>query len=57
MRRAAQLEAMRGKSNRTGVVIGVYDENDMPLELTTKYRNRKAPHWQDRHGKPVQIDG
>ena len=55
-RSAAQLEAMRGKSNRTGVVIGVYDENDMPLELTTKYRNRKAPYWQDRHGNPVRID-
>ncbi|MEZ5810356.1 MAG: sulfatase-like hydrolase/transferase [Rhizobiaceae bacterium] len=42
-RSAAQLEAMRGASRGRGVVIGVYDENDMPLELTVNYRGRKAP--------------
>lgn len=41
-RSAEQLKAMRGRSRRRGVVIGVYDENDIPLELTVKYRNRKA---------------
>lgn len=37
-----QLIDMRSKSGGTGVVIGIYDENDMSLELTVKYRNRKA---------------
>ena len=52
----SQLEQMRGKSSRKGIVLGVYDENDVPLDLTVKYRNRKAPRWQDRHGTPVQSD-
>lgn len=43
-RSKAQLEEMRNKTGRRGVVIGVYDENDTPLELTIKYRNRKAPN-------------
>ena len=42
-----QLEAMRRASGRRGVMIGIYDENDVPLELTRKYRNRKVP---DRRG-------
>jgi hypothetical protein len=33
---------MRTKSRGRGVVVGIYDENDMPLDLTVKYRNRKA---------------
>ncbi|MFV0383959.1 sulfatase-like hydrolase/transferase [Paracoccus sp. (in: a-proteobacteria)] len=41
-RSEAQLMEMRGKSRRRGVVIGIYDENDAPLELTVRYRNRKA---------------
>ena len=41
-RSEAQLIEMRTKSRRRGVVLGVYDENDVPLELTVKYRNRKA---------------
>lgn len=41
-RSAAQLEEMRQASRRRGVVLGVYDENDAPLELTVRYRNRKA---------------
>ena len=41
-RSETQLIEMRNKSRRRGVVLGVYDENDTPLELTVKYRNRKA---------------
>ena len=41
-RSEAQLREMRGRSRRRGIMIGIYDENDVPLELTTKYRNRKA---------------
>jgi arylsulfatase A-like enzyme len=37
-----QLIEMRTKSRGRGVVVGIYDENDMPLDLTVKYRNRKA---------------
>jgi arylsulfatase A-like enzyme len=39
-----QLIEMRTKTRRRGVIIGVYDENDTPLELTAKYRSRKAPN-------------
>ena len=31
-----------------GVVVGIYDENDTPLELTVKYRGRKAANKKDR---------
>ncbi|QDZ01173.1 sulfatase-like hydrolase/transferase [Nitratireductor mangrovi] len=41
-RSAAQLEDMRKQARRRGVIIGVYDENDIPLELTVNYRGRKA---------------
>ncbi len=41
-RSEAQLVEMRTKSRGRGVVIGVYDENDVPLELTTNYRGLKA---------------
>ncbi|MFY0611459.1 MAG: sulfatase-like hydrolase/transferase [Hyphomicrobiaceae bacterium] len=41
-RSEAQLVEMRTKARRRGVILGVYDENDTPLELTVKYRNRKA---------------
>ena len=41
-RSEAQLVEMRTKARRRGVVLGVYDENDVPLELTVKYRNRKS---------------
>jgi hypothetical protein len=37
-----QLRAMRTGSRGRGVIIGVYDENDTPLDLTVKYRGRKA---------------
>ena len=43
-----QLIEMRTKSRRRGVVVGIYDENDTPLELTVKYRGRKAANKQDR---------
>ena len=39
-----QLIEMRTKNRGRGVVIGIYDENDTPLELTVKYRQRKAPN-------------
>ena len=41
-RSRAQLEEMRVKGRQRGVVIGVYDENDIPLELTRHYRDRTA---------------
>ncbi|MFK5977427.1 MAG: sulfatase-like hydrolase/transferase [Rhizobiaceae bacterium] len=37
-----QLIKMRAKARTRGVVIGVYDENDTPLEFTTKYRGLKV---------------
>ena len=43
-RSEAQLIEMRTKSRGRGIVLGVYDENDTPLELTVKYRGRKAPN-------------
>ncbi len=43
-RSEAQLMEMRTKTRRRGVIIGVYDENDTPLELTVNYRGRKAPN-------------
>jgi arylsulfatase A-like enzyme len=39
-----QLIKMRTASRQRGIVVGVYDENDIPLELTVKYRGRKAPN-------------
>jgi arylsulfatase A-like enzyme len=47
-RSEAQLIEMRTKSRGRGIVLGVYDENDIDLELTVKYRGRKAVPWQDR---------
>ncbi len=41
-RSEAQLKTMRGGSRKRGVIIGVYDENEVPLEFTTMYRGRKA---------------
>jgi arylsulfatase A-like enzyme len=38
----AQLEQMRTSVRRRGVIVGVYDENELPLELTMHYRDRKA---------------
>lgn len=45
-----QLIEMRTKSRKRGVIIGVYDENDTPLELTVKYRGKKVPN--KKHPKP-----
>ncbi len=40
-----QLIEMRTKSRGKGIVLGVYDEDEYPKELTVKYRDRKAaPH-------------
>lgn len=43
-----QLMQMRGRSRRRGVLIGIYDENDVPLELTVRYRGRKAANHKTR---------
>jgi len=37
-----QLIEMRTKTRKRGVIIGIYDENDTPLDLTVKYRGRTA---------------
>ncbi len=37
-----QLIEMRTRLRRRGVVLGVYDENDVPLELTSSYRGRSV---------------
>lgn len=41
-RSRAQLDQMLGQANRKGIVIGIYDPDDIPAELTPHYRNRKA---------------
>ncbi|WP_081894686.1 sulfatase-like hydrolase/transferase [Ruegeria halocynthiae] len=46
-----QLTEMRTKSRGRGVVVGIYDENDAPLDLTVKYRGRKARPFADYIGK------
>ncbi len=46
-----QLIEMRTKSRGRGVVVGVYDENDAPLELTVKYRGRTTRPYRDFTGK------
>ncbi|CUJ97450.1 hypothetical protein RUE5091_01806 [Ruegeria denitrificans] len=46
-----QLIEMRTKSRGKGVVLGVYDENDTQLELTVKYRGRKARPFAEYLGK------
>ncbi|WP_282027193.1 sulfatase-like hydrolase/transferase [Ruegeria faecimaris] len=46
-----QLIEMRTNSRGRGVVIGIYDENDAPLDLTVKYRGRKARPYLDHTGK------
>ncbi|WP_375691319.1 sulfatase-like hydrolase/transferase [Pseudooceanicola sp. LIPI14-2-Ac024] len=38
-----QLVELRKTLRRRGVVLGVYDENDVPLDLTVAYRGRTAP--------------
>nr|WP_275671671.1 sulfatase-like hydrolase/transferase [Ruegeria pomeroyi] len=42
-----QLIAMRTKSRKRGIVLGIYDENETPLELTVKYRGRTARPYKD----------
>ncbi|CAD0186731.1 Arylsulfatase [Ruegeria sp. THAF57] len=46
-----QLIEMRTKSRGRGVVVGVYDENEAPLELTVKYRHRTARPYRELTGK------
>ncbi len=46
-RSEAQLIEMRTGSRGRGIVLGIYDENDAPLDLTVKYRGRKAKPFGD----------
>ncbi|MDH3658826.1 MAG: alkaline phosphatase family protein [Alphaproteobacteria bacterium] len=39
-RSEAEIKAMRGKSRRKGILLGVYDGSEVPEELTVKYRGR-----------------
>lgn len=39
-RSAADIARMRGASERRGVVLGVYDEDDVEAELIAKYTGR-----------------
>jgi arylsulfatase A-like enzyme len=39
-RSEAQIEGMRGKSSRRGILIGVWDESDVPAELWSGYLGR-----------------
>ncbi|MBR9651962.1 sulfatase-like hydrolase/transferase [Thalassovita aquimarina] len=48
-----QLLVMRKESGRRGVVIGIYDENDTPLELTVHYRGRKVENHKASHRKDL----
>ena len=45
-----KLMAMRTGSRGKGIVIGVYDETEMPEALTVKYRGRKVKPWQEVKG-------
>lgn len=40
-RSSEQLSSMMKAGRNRGITIGVYDENDVPLEMTTKYRGLK----------------
>ena len=37
------IESRRVKGGGTGIVIGVYDEDDIPANLTVKYRGKIPP--------------
>ncbi len=39
------LQARQRKAGAVGVLIGVYDENDVPAEFTSKYRGRVAQDY------------
>ena len=43
----AQLMQMRRGPRKRGILIGVYDENEIPLEFTTFYRGGKAEDKRD----------
>jgi hypothetical protein len=38
----AEIAAARGKSQRKGILIGVWDEGDVPAELWSRYRGNKS---------------
>ena len=39
-RSEADLAAMRGKSQRRGILLGLYDGSEVPRELLSRYRGR-----------------
>ena len=41
-RSEAEIKAMRGKSLRKGILIGVWDESDVPEELWSGYLGEKG---------------
>jgi hypothetical protein len=41
-RSEAEIEAMRGRSRRKGILLGVYDDSNLPEELTAKYRGKST---------------
>lgn len=45
-----QLKELRSSPRRRGILVGVYDENDVPLELSACYRNRKAAKAGEKNG-------
>ena len=51
----ADIVAARTASRGKGIVIGVYDEADVPAELTVKYRGRTTVRH-DRREKPGEAD-
>jgi arylsulfatase A-like enzyme len=42
-----ELRQMQNKSTRTGIVLGAYSEEEVPEEITVKYRGRKARPWRE----------
>ena len=51
----ADIVAARTSGQRKGIVIGAYDETDVPAELTIRYRGRTTVHH-DRRDKPGDTD-
>ncbi len=39
----ADIEAKRAKGSGTGVVLGVFDEDEAPADLTARYRGKIPP--------------
>jgi arylsulfatase A-like enzyme len=39
----AEIAAARGKSQRKGILVGVWDESDVPAELWSAYQGGRGP--------------